>query len=362
MHEIRANLHLHTRFSDGTGTHQQVAEAAIRSGLDAVLISDHNVWVDGVDGYVRQGRRKVLVVIGEELHDPAALPQRNHMLVFGAGRELSHLSGQWQAVIDEVDQNGGVSFLAHPFEDALPVIKEPAIPWTDWTIRGYTGIELWNGFSELKTVSKNFGQLLFHVFFPATYPLGPKRETLELWDRLLQAGNQVTAVGGADAHALNYRAGPLRKRIFPYEFHFHSVNTHVLLDEPFSGDAVTDRNALLAALRHGHCFVAYDRPSPSDGFRFTGQGRNEFARMGDMLITDGSVTFQIRLPHRAECRLIKDGSPVRAWDDREVCTHITDEPGVYRAEAYLPYLGKRRGWIYSNPIYFRKKARQNDEQ
>jgi hypothetical protein len=35
------------------------------------------------------------------------------------------------------------------------------------------------------------------------------------------------------------------------------------------------------------------------------------------------------------------------------CTHITAEPGVYRIEAYRRYLSKRRGWIYSNPIYVR---------
>ena len=35
------------------------------------------------------------------------------------------------------------------------------------------------------------------------------------------------------------------------------------------------------------------------------------------------------------------------------CTHITTEAGVYRVEVYRRYLGKRRGWIYSNPIYVR---------
>jgi hypothetical protein len=37
--------------------------------------------------------------------------------------------------------------------------------------------------------------------------------------------------------------------------------------------------------------------------------------------------------------------------DREVLTHITKEPGIYRAEVYLDYLGRHRGWIFSNPIY-----------
>jgi hypothetical protein len=29
---------------------------------------------------------------------------------------------------------------------------------------------------------------------------------------------------------------------------------------------------------------------------------------------------------------------------------------VFRVEAYLPYRGQRRGWIFSNPIYVKKKS------
>ena len=33
MHEIVINLHMHTRYSDGTGTHKDIAEAAIKTGF-----------------------------------------------------------------------------------------------------------------------------------------------------------------------------------------------------------------------------------------------------------------------------------------------------------------------------------------
>ena len=41
------------------------------------------------------------------------------------------------------------------------------------------------------------------------------------------------------------------------------------------------------------------------------------------------------------------------WKKQQACAHITSEPGVYRIEAYRRYLGRRRGWIFSNPIYVR---------
>jgi hypothetical protein len=49
--------------------------------------------------------------------------------------------------------------------------------------------------------------------------------------------------------------------------------------------------------------------------------------------------------------LLRDGKLVKAWRDKPLITHIDTEPGVYRVEVYIVYLGKRRAWIFSNPIY-----------
>jgi len=73
--------------------------------------------------------------------------------------------------------------------------------------------------------------------------------------------------------------------------------------------------------------------------------------MGDRVKVEGGLTFQIRLPQKNLCRLLKDGKIVKEWSDRQVCTHITTETGVYRVEVYIPYKRKQRGWIFSNPIY-----------
>jgi hypothetical protein len=73
--------------------------------------------------------------------------------------------------------------------------------------------------------------------------------------------------------------------------------------------------------------------------------------MGDRVQIKRGLTLQIRLPKKANCRLIKDGKVIKKWENRDVATHITTEPGVYRAEALIPFKGKLRGWIFSNPIY-----------
>ena len=47
MHEAVVNLHMHTRYSDGTGTHRDIAQAAIAAGVDVVIVTDHNILVQG---------------------------------------------------------------------------------------------------------------------------------------------------------------------------------------------------------------------------------------------------------------------------------------------------------------------------
>jgi hypothetical protein len=147
--------------------------------------------------------------------------------------------------------------------------------------------------------------------------------------------------------------GPLTRVLFPYEFHFRAVNTHIFTPEPLSGDLATDRKLVLDALRNGNAFVGYDLPAPTRGFRFSAQGLGESAIMGDEIWVDSGVTLQVRLPLRAECRLLKDGEVIKTVEERDTCAHITTEPGVYRVEVYIFFRGKRRGWIFSNPIYVR---------
>lgn len=351
MHEILLNLHMHTRFSDGSATHAEIAREAIQAGLDAVIVTDHNVWAAGIEQVFQEKSKRVLLLVGEEVHDMLRKPQKNHLLIFNAGRDLSAFGRDPQNLINQVQQANGLAFLAHPYEDALPAFHEDALDWVDWQVDGFTGIELWNGLSELKTQGKNLPGTIFYALFPRFLPTGPLPRTLEKWSQLLAQGRRVVAVGGSDAHALKMKIGPFRKVIFPYRFHFACINNHLMIDAPLTGRLESDRQQVFDALRAGHLFVGNDLPAPTRGFRFTAQGKERTAGMGDEISGKDGVTLQVRLPAKAECCLLKEGAPVRRWIDREVCTHITSQPGAYRVEAYIHHLGKRRGWIFSNPIY-----------
>lgn len=352
MEEIVVNLHMHTRYSDGGGSHHDIAAAALECGLDAVIVTDHNVLVRDFEGYYKDDKRKVLMLIGQEVHDQDRDPQKNHLLVFGAGPDLATYADDPQALINAVKDAGGLSFIAHPDDPAAPAFNETDISWVDWSVGNYTGIELWNALSEFKTVIPTKLHGLFHAYFPALIARGPLPNTLRRWDELI-ASQRVAAIGGSDSHAIRYHLGPLNKIIFPYDFHFRTINTHVLIAKPLSGDVYADKKTIYDALAEGHCFVGYDLPAPTRGFRFTAQGREAAAVMGDEIQARGGVTLQAHLPYLAEIRLVQNGRVIQSTRKGQALTYITTDPGVYRVEAYRKFLGRRRGWIFSNPIYVR---------
>jgi hypothetical protein len=362
MHEISVNLHMHTVYSDGHGTHQDIARAALRAGVDVVIVTDHNVYVDGPEDYYQEGGRRTLLLVGEEIHNQARRPQKSHLLVFGAGRELATLAWDLERLLEGVRQAGGLSFIAHPLDPAAPAVGEEDISWEDWQVRGFTGLELWNGLSEFKTRLKTRLHALYYAFNPTRIARGPFPEVLQRWDALLADGQRVVAIGGSDAHAIPGRMGPLRRVIFPYEFHFQTINTHLLLEQPLSGELESDRRLVYEALRQGRAFIGYDLPAPTRGFHFTAQGFGQSAQMGDEISASQGVTFQIRLPlppgrpPAVECRLVRHGATIQTWTGQQHCAYVTSQPGAYRVEVTLQYQGQMRGWIFSNPIYVKAKT------
>jgi hypothetical protein len=349
--EVIINLHMHTSFSDGSGSHADIAKAALTAGLDAVIITDHNILVSGPEGYYKEGKKRILLIVGEEVHNQARQPQKSHLLVFGTGREMAGYANDPQQLIDSISQAGGYSFIAHPYEHEAASIGETAIDWVDWDVQGFNGLELWNGFGEIKSLIPTKLHALFYAFFPQLIAHSPYNQVLDKWDNLLENGEHIVAIGGSDAHALKLSLGPIHRIVFPYEFHFSAINTHVLVDVPMNGNASHDQKIILDSMANGRCFVGYDLPAKTKGFRFTAQGKGKSVTMGEEIDSEGGVTLQIKLPEVGDCRLLFNGKILKQWTRHQNCTYITTEPGIYRVEVYKRYFGKNRGWIFSNPIF-----------
>jgi hypothetical protein len=352
-YEYVGNMHIHTRYSDGAGDHREVAEAAIAAGLDFVIVTDHNVRVKGVEGYYtnEQGDR-VLLLTGEEVHDMRLQPQANHLLAYGVPHSLAPYAHSPQELIARINETEhGFCFLAHPTDRAADAIGEPAIPWKDWTVEGFTGLEIWNYMSEFKSALTSRVQAVRAALNPDTVITGPDPDTLAIWDRYLREGMFVKAIGNADAHATTYRMGPIERVIFPYDYLFRCVNTHIVTTKPLSGTLEEDRATIFDALRGGHSFIGYDLPAPTKGFRFSAQGHNFGTTMGGEIKLGHGVTLQMGAPLIADMRLIHNGEMVAREIEGTHRTYIADRPGFYRVEVYIEHKGKPRGWIFSNPIH-----------
>lgn len=350
--ETVGNLHMHTTCSDGGGSHADLVEAATDAGLEWIIVTDHNVRPDVPEGWrdLPNGR-SVLMLIGQEINDTTRQPQVNHLLCLGIQSDLSRYASDPQALIDAVNDQGGAAFLAHPIEYGTSVVPEE-LPWVDWHISGYAGIELWNVMSEVKSHATGMVRALLLAFFPQAFIRGPFEETLKLWNHLSsEKGEPVIMVGGSDAHASRYRFGPLHRSIYPYDFLFRTVNTHALIEGNFTGDTARDRSLLVDALRHGRSWIGYDGLASTQGSRFhVRQGERYIAMGGAIALRDDPLLLEFFVPHRADLLILKDGERVAATKGTSL-THRVTEPGIYRAEAWRRAWSRRRGWIFCNPLW-----------
>jgi len=353
MEEITVNLHNHSNMSDGSGTFYEIAQAGLDAGIDVIVTTDHNIYIQDNDKYYYRDGKRVLLLTGEEIHNPKN-PHQNHLLILNYGKEASSRSSDLQNLIDDVNKTQSISILAHPFDLGLSLLREPSIPWTNWEIKNFTGLEIFNLSSEFKTQSHNIFQIVKNALDQKSFPVGPDENSIIKWDELLCKGIAVNAYSASDAHQKFRKIGPFRLITFPYAFHFSALNNHLYVPEKLSGNLLKDKELIYNSLRIGRSFVGFDLVAPTTGFRFFAEGENRKAWPGERMSIRNGVTIKIDIPQESICRLIHNGNVVRQWEKiKSVPVNIT-ETGYYRVECYLPYRHKLRGWIYSNPIYLLK--------
>ncbi len=348
LFEYTGNVHIHTRYSDGSKTVSHIARDAASANLDFIIVNDHDYMSKTLhvedEGYY--GR--VLVLMGLELGE-----RFHHYLAFGL-REMVHGAGKGpQSVIDRVNRKGGFGFLAHPFEKGMP-FKEKSIAytWNDLSVTGYTGICIWNFSSRWKERVKTFLHGLFFLMFKGWGLKGPSRETLKFWDKVC-AKRRVVAIGGSDAHGGSFRLGPLRFTPLSYLDGFLSVNIHLLLHNPLSGNLARAAKQVYGAMKEGRLHVAHDRLASSRGFRF-----RYILKGGDVLEMGEEREYEpgtlaVETPRKGEIRLLRNGRLLARRTGSRLSLSI-HKPGVYRVEVRrrVPFFGLRP-WIFSNPIYLR---------
>ena len=338
MHDLACVIHLHSTYSDGTGTVKQIARAGRRARADVVLLTDHDTLAakrNGEEGWYGD----VLLLVGEEVSPR----RRNHYLAFGIDEEIDHSELDAAGICRAVRSAGGFGFAAHPFSEGSKRFKRagPGMPFDALDCEALDGIELWSFVNDTGESVTSVPQMLRFLLAPGRALDGPPERNTRAWDELCRT-RRVVAIGGIDAHQFGKRVGPfVPLRIMAYHRSFRHIRTHVLCERP------PGREQVFGALREGRCYIAVDSIAPARGFRFEADDLPMGAEA-----PAGRRRLSVSTPADARLRLLRNGSEIAGGTGRALDAEV-EEPGVYRVEALRHKHGRERTWILSNPIYLR---------
>jgi hypothetical protein len=230
----RGDMHLHTVYSDGQRTPEQLAGDARARGLDFFASTEHNTQ-SANQIWGRYASDDLLIIAGEEV-----TTRHGHWLALGLPPERwvdwrygpGELFARYAAAVREA---GGIVVAAHP---ATPS------PGATWRF-GYDhvdGIEVWNGPWTLDDFA-----------------------AVQTWDGLLRDGRRLAAVGNSDAHTPQHVVGLPQTVVYA---------------------TALSRPAILAAVRAGHSYLAESAQVSLD---LTASAGGQQAGPGQSLRAGGSL-------------------------------------------------------------------------
>jgi hypothetical protein len=343
MHDLACVVHLHSLYSDGTGTVPEIARAARRARADVVLLTDHDTLEAkrrGEEGWYRD----VLMLVGEEVSPR----RRNHYLAFDLDEPIDHRGLDGAGICRAVRDAGGFGFAAHPFSQGSPRFERaPGMPFEALDSEELHGIELWSFVNDTAERAASIAEIARFVALPSRALAHPPERNMRGWDELCRT-RRVVAIGGLDAHQFGKRVGrfvPIR--VMSYRRSFRQIRTHVLCDAAPTRELEHDREQVYRALRDGRCYIAVDAIAPARGFTFEADDLPMGAEA-----PAGRRTLRARVPLPARLRLLRGGEEI-AGAEGTALEHEVEQPGAYRVEAYRHARGRERTWILSNPIYLR---------
>ena len=344
-------IHSHSAYSfDGRAPISEILEAARINGIDFVMLTDHSnlrAREEGFEGW----HGDTLLIVGQEI-----APRFNHYLAFQIDAPVIVPKDEPgldpQIYVDEVRAKGGMGFIAHPDHEGTELFHVKHYPWLDWKVTGYTGMGIWDFMTDWQDTLRGYPRSILSFLFPAFFLTGPRKVTLERWDRL-NKNTKVVGIGELDNHDSHKRVLGFNLSVFPFAKAFKFMRTHVITERPLVRDHAKDITSLLSALKKGRVYVAGEYFRKSKGFSFILTDNSGSATLGDDFILNNEAGLTVTFPAVAKIRIIKDGTVIREEIDQDLTGGVS-EPGVYRVEAYLRVLGKYRPWIFSNPIYVTK--------
>ncbi|MFV2072769.1 MAG: PHP domain-containing protein [Thermoanaerobaculales bacterium] len=338
-------FHVHSAFSDGKGDLEEITAAAAAEKLDFVVLTDHGRPNLEAASATRSANG-VTVIGGSELS-----LEGGHLAAGGFSVPTYRYPPEPQEAIDEVSRDRGISFISHPFYGA--------IPWTDWSVKDFTGIELINAhtsasrprFGRLVLVPRFFFRPKFALLTTLEYP----KVSVAAWEELNRTG-RYSGVFALDAHS-RVSVGFGRYVNLPnYSQMFALLTVYVKHGEALGEDAETVAASVVASMRAGSFFNCIEAIAPANGFDAVFEsGSGERVEMGGVS-TGHSGRLVIHLPFEFVTDVVvrRNGDMFREFPrnkEPNLVVPISDA-GVYRVEIFArASIFDDLPWIISNPFF-----------
>lgn len=351
--------HMHSIYSDGKGTVDEITRAAADAGLDFAILTDHG-RPNRKSSLATAYDNGVLLIGGSEFSTHAG-----HLASVGYRLPGYIFPPEPQEAIDEVNADKGVSFISHPHDDK--------IPWTDWTVKGFTGLEVVSCYSSARKTA--FLKLLafpMRYWLKANYALVSTlkypEKNLAKWDglnaRALETGTGYYGIYALDAHAKLPITETFQLNFPTYASMFEILRIYVKTEGRFGKDAHTDAAAIVAALRKGNFFNVIEALGSANGFDAwftTGDGQRldmggtaPLLKSGRATLREGALTVLLPFGFETDVVVVRNGKIHERIDhNREDRLDIAiSEPGVYRLEVFITEnMFSDLPWIMTNPFF-----------
>ncbi|MCY0880279.1 MAG: CehA/McbA family metallohydrolase [Firmicutes bacterium] len=338
-YEYRVVLHVHSRYSDGSGSVPEILAAAQAAGVDVLWLTDHDTraaLADPGPGYYGH----VLCLVGTEITPPT-----NHYLVFGDVPPIEP-SQPFSEIIRHVASFGGAGFVAHPEDRGNRMARLPSYRWTDRAVDGFTGLEVRNHLSDWSREITGLARGLWAALHPYLGLEEARGDVLALWDTWGKT-RRVVGIGGTDAHQA--RVGAFR--IFPYRVSFRGIRTHLYTPRPLPRDWRAAEALLVDALKTGRASVVNAQAGSELGFRLWAERHGDrIEPMGSEIAYSPGWKLCGLAPVPVFWQLYHQGI-LQAEEPGTLFQWPLTAPGVWRV--VLRRGRHRTAWIYSNPIYLR---------
>jgi hypothetical protein len=325
--QVRGAYHVHSRLSDGRWSPDEIASAAVRAGLQFVVLTDHNLIEIPPPRYV-QG---VLLVFATELSTPWG-----HVVALGLRRGLGPTERNGN-VMAQIHQQNGLALLAHPVQKKNP--------WRNWRLAEEAdGLELYSGDSLYRDALRHPFQVLLPVV--GTYIVRPSwglwmlaRANPEVREQLLTLSlhRRFEAFCALDAHG------------WPsYEAPFQALALYLdEIGQPLSPEAGEAGEQVLSALRNGAFHCGFSDWAFADGFRMRGE-------LDKQRRAPSGAALELVLPPLPASQLRVEVFGGGHWEEARQRL-VLDRPGPLWVEIWVrPEEGlptrSWRPWIVSSPI------------